>query len=616
MTTIKKITIIFTVLLLLICLLATIDIIKTKVNSSSDISKLSRITMYDDQGEIFYEISNLHESGYVKLENISQNIIKTFIEIEDKRFYQHKGYDVKRIIKAILNNIKSDNIIGASTITQQYVKNIYLSNEKTLKRKLKELYFSMKLEAIYSKNQILEGYLNTIYFNHGIYGIYDACIYYFNKEPINISIAEASVLAAIIKAPSTYSPIDNYEKNKERKEIILKTLYKNNVITKKEYLDSLSEKITITKTKNQRYSNAVLFYKDIVLSEIKNFALKGQNIDIYTSFNSELNCFVEDYIKKNKVSSEVGIIVLDNDGNIVSSTNKDYYSYPLNTTINSGRMIGSTIKPMIYYAALNNGMSAISKFTSEPTTFYINQKPYTFKNYNNQYQNEKITMGYALATSDNIYAVKTHLYIGSKKLINFLNKFDVKVKDNYPSLALGTVDMSLLKLSTIYNTLSRMGTYSNPKTIQYIKINNKKYFLDTPKEENKLSYSNSYIISELLTNTFDINLGGNISVTGRSIAEDLKTKVSGKTGLTDFDSYMIGYNPLYTVGIWTGNLDGTLLTDSSSKNFPKKAFLNIMNHLTGENKNIWYEKPNEVYSLFISPTGFDNNYLKNVYFKY
>ena len=155
--------------------------------------------------------------------------------------------------------------MGGSTITQQYVKNIYLSNEKSLLRKIRELYFAVKIESIYSKEEILEGYLNTIYFNHGIYGIFDACKYYFNKTPNEISLAETATLIAIIKSPATYSPVTNLENNTSRKEIILKTLLNNNKITENEYNISINEEIKITKTKYQKYSNSVLFYKDIVL---------------------------------------------------------------------------------------------------------------------------------------------------------------------------------------------------------------------------------------------------------------------------------------------------------------------------------------------------------------
>ena len=615
MSLLKKTFKILLILLSIFVIIIFIDLSNAKVNSVDDISKLAKIKMYDSHKELFYEINNLHESSYVEIEDINQNIIKTFIEIEDKRFYEHNGFDIFRITKALINNINGNSIIGGSTITQQYVKNIYLTNEKNLLRKIRELYYAIKLESIYSKNEILEGYLNTIYFNHGIYGIYDACKYYFDKEPKNISLAQAATLVAIVKSPAKYSPITNINENTKRKKLILSTLLKNNIINDNEYLDSINEEITITKTRYKKYSESVLFYKDIVLSELKKTALKGQNIEIYTSFDISVNNYIDSYISNNKIYSDLGIVLLNNSGEIVAATSKNYHTSSFNVSTSGLRMIGSTIKPMLYYEALNFGLSPISKFKSEPTTFYIDKNPYTFQNFNNKYQDGKITMAYALATSDNIYAVKTHLYIGGEKLISFLNKFDIPTPDKFPSLALGTAQMSLLKLTSIYNTFSRLGTYSEPKTIRYINVNNKKSYIKTTNEASILKQSTTFIINDLLTYTFDNNLGGKVNVTGSSIAKELVAKTSAKTGLTDYDSYMIGYTPVYTLGVWTGNIDNRLHTDTISKNFPKQAFLHIMNYLSIENKNIWYDVPNDIYALFISPTGFNDNYLKKIYFK-
>ena len=216
----KKIFKICLILIIVFIFIIIIDLSTSKIKSVDDISNLTKIKMYDDSGEVFYEINNLHESSYVKLENISPNLIKTVIGIEDKRFYTHHGFDILRITKAVINNITQDNLIGGSTITQQYVKNIYLSSERSIIRKIRELYFAVKLESIYSKQEILEGYLNTVYFNHGVYGVYDASKYYFNKEPIDLTLAESAILTAIIKSPANYSPITNKEKNDERKKCI------------------------------------------------------------------------------------------------------------------------------------------------------------------------------------------------------------------------------------------------------------------------------------------------------------------------------------------------------------------------------------------------------------
>ena len=614
MKLIKKI---FKILLFLIfsfILIIIITIYSSKITSSDDISNLKKIRMFDSNNNVFYEINNLHESTYIQIDKISNEAIKTFIEIEDKRFYQHSGFDIYRIIKAVFNNIGNNTVIGASTITQQYVKNLYLSNEKTLLRKIKELYYAIKLESIYSKKEILEGYLNTIYFNHGIYGIYDASMYYFNKEPIDLSYAESATLAAIIKAPTTYAPDVDFRKNQKRKEVILKTLLDNSKITDEEYINSINAPIDITMTKYKKYPSTVLFYKDLVLAELDKINLKSNQIDIYTSFNTEINYFIDDYIKNNQIYSDLSIIVLNNEGEIVCSTSKDYYKNSYNTGIYSERMIGSTIKPMLYYQALKNGMNALSTFKSEPTTFYINKEPYTLKNYNDKYENKKITMGYAIATSDNIYSVKTHLYLGSDKLIKFLKLFDISIKEDYPSLALGTVSMTLEKLTEIYNTFSRLGKYSKSYTINKIHANNKEYYIKRKKVKQKLNENTTFILNELLTNTFDTNLNSNVNVTGNSIAHKINTKTAAKTGLTDYDSYIIGFTPKYTIGIWTGNSNNSLLTDLYSKQFPKQCFYNIVNQLSVENKNIWYDRPNGVYNIFTDPTGFNTGYKKNVYF--
>ena len=614
MKIIKKIVKISILIAVIFIIINIIDLKRSNINSVDEISSIKKIKMYDDKSQVFYEINNLHESTYINISDISQNIITTFVEIEDKRFYSHSGFDIYRITKALISNITNDTSIGASTITQQYIKNIYLSNKKSIIRKIREVYYSVRLEQLYSKDEILEGYLNTIYFNHGIYGIHDASYYYFNKHPSTLSIAESATLAAIIKAPSTYSPITNFDKNKERKELILEILYENNKIREEEYNNALNEKINITKTKFENYNSGILFYKDLVLKEIKNLALERQNLNIYTSFNSELNNMVDEYIKQNPIYSNLSIVVLNNNGELILSRSKNYHKNKINIGVDSKRMIGSTIKPFLYYEALGSGMNSLSKFKSEPTTFFIHKESYKIKNYNDKYEYKPITMGYAIATSDNIYAMKTHLYLGSHKLINFLEEFDIEVKNNYPSLALGSIDTTLLNLCEIYNCFSRLGIYNNAYTINKMILNNKNYYIKRKTNTKKLDPNRAYIINELLTNTFDINLNSNVNVTGTSISNKLVTKASGKSGLTDYDSYMIGYSPLYTIGIWTGNDDNSLLTDQLSKEFPKKAFLYIFNHLMEKNKNIWYEKPNAVYSIFTDPTLFNTGYEKNVYF--
>ena len=614
MLLIKKIVKIFLLLSIILLSLMIIDVFLFKYKNVKEMSQLTKITLYDSDNNPFYEINNKNESSYIELDKVSENFIKTIIHIEDKRFYSHNGFDVLRIFQAIKNNITNDNLQGASTITQQYAKNVYLSNELSIIRKLKEIKIAINLEAVYTKEEILEGYINTIYFNHGIYGIYDASMFYFNKEPSELTLGESASLVAIIPSPNNYSPLINKSVNLNRKNKIIETLYNDKVITENDYNKAKNETLNFTGKRYEKYSNTVLFYKDMILNEFEKTALKGQNFNIYTSFDSGLNHYIDTLLKKNIFTSDIGIVILNDKGEIVCATGKNYKENEFNPAIDSNRMIGSTIKPMLYYEALNNGMNAMSKFKSEPTTFYINNTPFAFSNYKEKYQNTKITMGYALATSDNIYAVKTHLYIGSNKLISFLNSFNINNVENYPSLALGTQSMSLLKLTSIYNTFSQLGYYQPTSSIKYITQNNKTIRIIKRDEKQLLNSSTTFILNNLLLNTFDTNLGGNISVTGSSISSSLDYKVAAKTGLTDYDSYIVGFTPLYTIGIWSGNIDNSILSDTLSKSIPKLLFPLIMNYLMDKNKNIWYEEPNEVYSLFISPTDFNDGYLKKVYF--
>lgn len=571
--------------------------------------------MYDQNGEAFYEINNLHEATYVKIDEINEYVIKAFVETEDRRFYQHQGFDIYRIIQAFFHNITHKSTIGASTITQQYVKNIYLSNEQSLIRKIREIYYAIKLERIYDKDEILEGYLNTIYFNHGIYGIYDAAKYYFNKEPKDLTLAEAASLAAIIKAPATYAPDINLESNIQRQHIILNSLYDRNVISLSEYNTAINQELIVTKTKYQHYNNGTLFFKDLILSELNNGGYASQNLEVYTTFDSILNEHMENTIHKN-IACNYAIVVISNSQEILAIVgNNNYLENPYNIATLGARMIGSTIKPMLYYEALESNMTALSKFTSRPETIYLNKQPYIFKNYNNNYENQPITMAYAIATSDNIYAIKTHLYLGSNKLISFLKGFGISDIENYPSLALGTVDMSLLKLTSIYNTFSTLGIYQEPYLIKEIKSNQKTIYKHIDQKKRLLSEASSFIISDLLTGTFDTNLSHKISVTGASIADKINTKVAGKSGLTDYDSYFVGYTPLYTIGVWSGYLDNRLLNDDESKRYPKNIFLSLINYLMKSQQNVWYEKPSGVTSLFVDPTGFNTGYKKTLYFK-
>ena len=272
-----------TSIFLLVIFSITITIITTRMNYL--MPDIFSVELYDDSNTKYLSYSNGKKQSYVKLDNISPYLINAFISIEDKRFYKHQGIDLVRIGGAIIKNIKTSGISeGASTITQQYVRNLYLSSEKTWKRKINEMLISLNIEKNYTKDEILEGYLNSIYFDHGIYGVEDASIFYFNKHANDLNLIEAVTIASIPKGPSIYSPIKNPDNNKERRNIILNELLNDQQISLEEYHQAISTTIKCISNNPNDDVETAPYFQDLVLQELENmpeirkYAAKGVKV--------------------------------------------------------------------------------------------------------------------------------------------------------------------------------------------------------------------------------------------------------------------------------------------------------------------------------------------------
>ena len=613
--------------IIFIIILIAIVIIFFKYSKKLDyeMPKKHTITILDNNENYFFEINNANKQSYVKLNEVDQDLINAFISIEDKNFYTHKGISIKRIGGAFISNIKSNSFSeGASTITQQLARNLFLSNEKTYKRKIEEISIAINLESKYSKDEILEQYLNTIYFNHGIYGIQDACNYYFGKSANNLSIAEACVIAAIPKGPSIYSPIDNFEKNKERKELIINELYKDNKISLEEKNNALQEEIRIVA--NKKVTNKISpYYQDIIIKELKKLNINSSvPYTVYTTFDYSLNKIINDVMNKylpNDEELEIAVVAMDpKNGNILDIIGgRNYQKSTYNRATDSLRQPGSSIKPFLYYAALQNGFTPITTFNSSKTTFNVDGGIYEPKNFKDIYPNEDITMAYALATSDNIYAVKTHLFLGTNTLYNTLKEFGFtsEIKNN-ASLALGTSEVYLDELVTAYSKIASLGKDIKSKYITKIVDANGNILYHNNKETNqKYDEANCYILTETMTNMFDNKLSINISVTGASLKTMLSQKYAGKSGSTDTDNWMIGYNNNLLIGIWCGYDDNRKI-ESGQGTFIKYIWAEIIEKYTNNSKNNWYEKPINVTSINLNPTygrlSLNNEYSKDLYF--
>jgi len=584
------------------------------------------IQIYDKDENLIEEVNNLDKRNYVKLENIDKKLINAFISIEDKDFYRHKGINIKRIIGALINDIKTNDFSqGGSTITQQYVKNIYLKNEKTLKRKFNEALIALNLELKYTKDEILEGYLNTIYFDHGIYGVEDACRFYFNKSANNITLGEAAVIASIPKSPSNYSPIKNFENNKSRKNLILQEMLNDGIITNEEYQHAINEKIYLYGELDSSKIENAPYYIDCVLEELKELDIELQNgMKIHTNLDTNLNNIIINSFNKyfpNDSKMQIAIFATSNDGKILSILGgTNYLESTYNRATKSLRQPGSAIKPLLYYSALDNGFNVASTFYSTETKFNVNGIEYNPSNYNDIYAEQDISMAYALAVSDNIYAVKTHLYLGTDVLYNTIKEFGITNNiNNNVSLALGTSEVNLSEITTAYSKIAAMGKDVKSSYInKIIDSENKTIYSKNYNYKQKFNSDTCYLLAEAMTGVFDYRMRYNISPTGASISAKLSKPYAAKTGSTDYDNWIIGFNNNITVGIWIGFDDNSII-DNKSTRFMKYIWADIMEEYNKNKHNTWYETPDGIIGIKLNPiTGkiaLEHEYSKYLYFK-
>lgn len=558
----------------------------------------SNITMYDANNNIIYKST---ASSDLTLEECPDFIEESIICVEDKRFYRHIGFDLLRILKSFYNNIKNASIVeGGSTITQQYAKNIFLSNRQTLNRKINELIYALQIEMHYSKEEILEGYMNSIYYGHGIYGFKNAADFYFGKAVDDLNISEIALLIGIPNGPSYYSPILNMDNALLKRNQILDVLYRNNKITLTEYEQSLQEQIHLD-NKDYEKENEKNYYVDAVINEVFALGYSG-NLKIYTYYDEKaqnaLSSSISLYTKDKSLQSS-GIVMEPYSGNIIAlQGGNDYTKTSYNRAIYSQRQVASTIKPLLYYCALTQGFTPSSTFTSKATSFPLEDGTYyTPENYNKYYPNKEISMIQALRTSDNIYAVKTHLFLGKETLQEALKAFHINTHAN-ASLALGTVNLSIYDISRIYNTFASEGYYVEPSFISSITQNGEIVYERTIEPKQLLNRDITLVLNQLLTSTYDMT---NIDVVYPTLyGKEANVKTAVKSGTSNWDTWAIGFNPYYTVGIWNG-YDENMEMDKSEYEISKSIWQNCFNTLMEDKKEVWYEPSRNIVLKKVDP---------------
>ena len=574
-----------------------------------DINSASGYYMYDNNNELI----NGSSDEKVTLDNISSYVINATIAIEDKNFYKHKGFDFLRILKSLYVNITNRKTLqGASTISQQLVKNLFLDFDKTWERKLKEAWLTVRLESQYDKDTILEGYLNTINYG-GVYGIENASHYYFNKDSKDLNLAEASMLAGIPKSPSNYSPLINEENAKKRQKLVLEAMVNNNFINDTEMNEAINTELSYYGYTNKSELSTLMYYKDAVMDELNSIDsiptsfLDTGGIKIYTYLDMNAQTILETSMKENITTDELQIasIMMDPmDGSIIALTGgRDYNTSQYNRATMSKRQVGSTLKPFLYYAALENGFTASTTFTSEETTFvFSNDKTYSPSNYNNKYANKPISMAAAIAYSDNIYAVKTHLFLGEDTLVNLLKRVGIKSKLNaIPSLALGSQELNMVEMTSSYSTLANLGYKVDGHLISKVEdMNGNILYEYKEKPEQVLNSSIVYITNQLLTSTYDYRFVDYLYPTCYDLTGKLQNKYSIKTGTTNTDNLIFGYNENIVMGIWSGYDDNRDTIGDEGKQI-KKMWADTVDKYLEDKEVKWYKQPDNVVGVMVNP---------------
>ena len=573
-----------------------------------DLKTSGSLYLYDNNNELIYQGSRNNE--WANIEDISDYLINATIAVEDKNFYKHNGFDYLRIIKAMYLNIKNGAIVqGASTISQQYIKNLYLDFDQTWERKIEEAFLTLELEVHYEKDEILEGYLNTINYGQGNMGIVNASSYYFNKKPSELTLEEAIMLAGISKNPGAYNPVSDYDACINRAKIVAQAMLNNEYIDEETYNSLFQEKIKIYGQNKTNNLQMLMYYQDAVLDELSNIPeipeslIDAGGLKIYTTLDMDIQTNMEENILANKVDDEIqvaSIIVDPNTGAIKALTGgMNYAASEYNRAVDSKRQVGSTMKPFLYYAALENNMTMSSTFSSEPTTFNLsNGKTYSPSNADDLYANKEITMAAALALSDNIYAVKTNLFLGVDTMIEVAHRTGITAELNeVASLPLGTSEINLIDFATGYTTFATGGYKKDLYFIERIEdLEGNILYEHEEKNTLVLNPNYTYILNEMMNTTSNDAFVDYTTPTALTIASKFTNKYAIKTGSTNTDFWIVGYNKDALVMTWMGYDDNKYINSKVRTN-SKKAWADIIEYVLKDVDTSWYETPKNVVAI-------------------
>lgn len=551
----------------------------------------------------------LENRELVDISEVPDYVQQAFISVEDQRFYEHHGIDVRAIGRALYKDILAGGKVeGGSTITQQLAKNIFLTNDKTVLRKTKEAIIAVNLEKRYSKSKILEMYVNHVYFGHGAYGIKSAAKLYFNKDVSDLTLEEGALLAGIPKAPSNYSPIANVEKSKERRNVILSLMGDQNYITYDEVVRTQGKTVKLQVNKKHEIT-WLSTYIDMVFDEAKEkYALSneellrgGYTITVPLQVNIQKSAYElfqkKEYFPGTDESAQGAFILIDNQtgGVLAAIGGRDYVSKGLNR-LNVTRQPGSTFKPIAVYAP------SIESKLFQPYSLLKDEKltygNYTPENYDDQYAG-KVSMFDAIVASKNAAAVWTLSELGIKESKEYLHEVGISIKDDGLAIALGglTEGVTPIQMANAYRTFTTNGNYSEQHLIQKITSRDGKVIAENLADVKQVySPQTAWDMTRMLQHVVSEGTGQNGIFQGELAGKTGTTSYPGKQGATK-DAWFVGFTENVVGALWMG-YDKTdekhYLKHGSS--YPTKLFKDILTDAKWD-QNVAFTVPDGVNDL-------------------
>ncbi len=568
----------------------------TEFDETKLAAKTSACIIYDSDNE---KIEEKSDSEYVTLDKIPEITRKAFIAVEDKRFYSHNGLDYIGIARAAVKNVFSGKLKqGGSTISQQLVKNSFLTGDKTIERKFKEIKLTEILEKRYSKDEILELYLNSVYFGKGIKGIGEAAKRYFQKETSELNLEESALLAGIIKSPAKYNPVDNFENSVKRKNLILKIMADEKIILPEEYENAKNTEIIINFKTNYDTRNELVSY-------IKNEAMDRLGFDkeeelngykIFSSFCDKKSSYVGSPKDYSLTCDYTAIVVDVEKGKIISfaSSSGDLKRCP-----------ASTAKPWLVYApAIEEKIITVATKIKDEK---INFGGYTPSNPDGKFHGY-VSAKEALSKSYNVPSVKLADSLGIEKIKNYAKKMNVELLNDDLSVSLGNLSggISLTKLVSCYSPFVNGGNFCEYGIIDKIVNSKDKVVYEKKDKTGKRVFSDStaYLINDILKETVKNGTAKKLNFPFEICA---KTGTNGsKKGNTD--AYCVAYTTKHIIAVWLGKANDELMTNSvSGGNYPAAMVRDIFQNLYAGSAPKGFSVPDSVEIKYISKDEYEKD---------